>query len=293
MEESRRYAAFAVHEKGQTAYFAKESAVQLFDVAVMLRNYERGELIGNPSSFRESYSGAAAITAQEYAEYAVRIGRRDAKVSGVFNIDLDRGRLSTMDQDGEWHTYATKNISTAVYHAHRKKYIPLNDVWRRFREALQELPKHKQPAKLLNGSRRLCPADISFEDEMIEMDDLHLNFYMPTRFNVDDVFGTNVCTDENDDCLNIYADYDMKRGVVYDMLSIALWHGDDCEEYEFPLTDEEKAMILPKMNEFCKQQTGMGLAEYSAARLTEEQKAIRPQKTGQKKKNAKKRCEER
>ena len=38
--------------------------------------------------------------------------------------------------------------------------------------------------------------------------DEKLNFYVQAEFDVDTVFGTHVLTDENDDWLNIYANYD-------------------------------------------------------------------------------------
>lgn len=129
----------------------------------------------------------------------------------------------------------------------------------------------------LFGSRRLRPDDlIIISSEIMEMDDHLLNFYLETWFNVDEVFGTHVCTGENNDYLNVYADYDMKRGAMCDLLSITLWHGDDCEEYKYRLTDEEKAMLLPKMDAYCKEQTGMGIAEYSAKQLAEDMETESP-----------------
>ena len=150
----------------------------------------------------------------------------------------------------------------------------------------KRLAKEGQALKQLSGSRRLCPDDlIIISSEMMEMDDHLLNFYLETWFNVDEVFGTQVCTEENDDYLNVYADYDMKRGAMCDSLSITLWHGDGCEEYKYHLTDEEKTMLLPQMDAYCKEQTGLGLAEYSAKHLAEEQKNTRTAK--QRKKGAK------
>ena len=48
-----------------------------------------------------------------------------------------------------------------------------------------------------------------------------LNFYLETSFDVDAVFGTQVCTAENGDWLNVYANYDMASGQVCDKLEIA------------------------------------------------------------------------
>ena len=59
---------------------------------------------------------------------------------------------------------------------------------------------------------RLAACVISFSEEIMELDDGKLNFYINTDFDVDSVFGTNVCTTENDDWLNVYANYDMATG---------------------------------------------------------------------------------
>lgn len=154
--------------------------------------------------------------------------------------------------------------------------------------------KEMQTPKLLSGSRRLRADDlIIISSEMMEMDDHLLNFYLETWFNVDEVFGTHVCTEENDDYLNVYADYDMKRGVICDSLAVTLWHGENCEECAYSLSDEEKAMLLPKMEEYCKQQTGMSLAEYSEARFAEDREEAAKRSMQPKKNTTKKQREER
>ena len=65
-------------------------------------------------------------------------------------------------------------------------------------------------------------------EEISEVDGL-LNFYLETSFDVDAVFGTQVCTAENGDWLNVYANYDMNSGQVCDELEIALHRGDGSE----------------------------------------------------------------
>ena len=137
----------------------------------------------------------------------------------------------------------------------------------------KRLSKEDQTLKLLSGSRRLRAEDITFGDEIMEMDNHRQNFYMECWFVVDEVFGTNVCTSENEDYLNVYADYDMVNGTVCDELSVTLCRGDGIDEYyAYRLSDEEKALLLPKMEEYCKQQTGMSLAEYSKAQIDEDRK---------------------
>ena len=57
----------------------------------------------------------------------------------------------------------------------------------------------EQEKRILKGERELRPEDIRFGDDVEEMAGHQLNFYMETWFNVDEVLGTNVRTDENED----------------------------------------------------------------------------------------------
>ena len=105
------------------------------------------------------------------------------------------------------------------------------------------------------------------------MDD-KLNFYIDPAFDVDAVFGTFVCTDENDDYVNVYADYYMETGQVSDELSVILWHDDSQSELSYTLNRAEKEVLFRKMDEYCLTQTGMTLKDYSAQRLAEQQSPL-------------------
>ena len=91
---------------------------------------------------------------------------------------------------------------------------------------------------------------------------------------MDAVFGTHVCTEENDDALNVYADYDMAAGQVCEELEVDLHRADgQVESLEYRLNAAEKAILLRKMDAYCQQRTGQTLAEYSAQLLAEEMAA--------------------
>ena len=151
----------------------------------------------------------------------------------------------------------------------------------------------EQEKRILKSERELRPEDIRFGDDVEEMNEHLLNFYMETWFNVDEVFGTNVCTDENEDYLNVYANYDMAHNRLCDTLSIVYWKGDDCEEYEYRLSEAEKEMILPKMDAYCKERTEMSLSDYCAKRIAEDQEIAHTQAEQPKKPAVKRRKEER
>lgn len=110
---------------------------------------------------------------------------------------------------------------------------------------------------------------ITFGDEISECED-RLNFYIPVTFDCDAVFGTNVCSIDNDDWLNIYVDYDMARGEVADHLEISLNRADGKIEYlTYPLDAVQRGALLPKMDAYCKHETGRSLAEYVTEAMVE------------------------
>ena len=91
-----------------------------------------------------------------------------------------------------------------------------------------------------------------------------LNFYVWTEFDVDAVFGTFVCTDENDDWLNIYANYDIAEDRPCDTLELCLCKADGTEEsWSYRLNAAEQDVLLRKMEKFCQEQTGMSLRDYA------------------------------
>ena len=80
-----------------------------------------------------------------------------------------------------------------------------------------------------------------------------------------------VCTDQNDDWLNIYANYDIEKGRPCDTLELNLCKGDGTEEnWSYHLNAAEQEVLRRKMEEYCQQQSGMSLHEY-AQQLREEQ----------------------
>lgn len=97
-----------------------------------------------------------------------------------------------------------------------------------------------------------------------------------TNFDVDAAFGTFVCTDENDDWLNIYANYDIAQGRPCDTLELNLCKGDGTEEnWSYHLNAAEQEVLARKMEEFCQQQNGMSLHDF--ARQLQEEPGPSPQ----------------
>ena len=86
---------------------------------------------------------------------------------------------------------------------------------------------------------------------------------MPVTFDPDEVFGTGVTTDANDDYLNIYANFDLDAGEVCDALEVILCRSDGEEiAFRYPLTEEERTALTTKMDAYCLEQVGQGLEKY-------------------------------
>ena len=146
-------------------------------------------------------------------------------------------------------------------------------------EAPSRMEKNEAPRStpVVQGTRRLRPRDITFGDTIEEMGGL-LNFYMETWFNVDEVFGTHVCTDENDDTLNVYANYDIASGQVRSELELTLCCGDGEDiPLVYRLDEDERAALLEQMRDYCQKETGQSLEDYAASLRMED--AACPQMT--------------
>ena len=128
-----------------------------------------------------------------------------------------------------------------------------------------------EPPELTGGQRRIPVDKVSFTDELSECDGRFL-FYMPVTFDPDAVFGTHVATGENDDWLNVYAVYDLDTGRPCSALDVTLVCGDGNEfSFRYPLTEQEQAALLGKMDAYCQEQAGLALADFRARYLAEEQ----------------------
>ena len=261
-EAARTYAAYHVVENGQEWYFKTSPGEELLDAAEKLRGYlAKGNGVA-PDKFIGMFYGGQPITAEEYnALTALRMGNT-GKVRGVFDVNFDKREFSAVHITAGWRTWAMRDVSAAVYHATRSQFASSDDKWRKLLDYLS--------GKEISSAGHLSARNFSFGDEIIEMDG-KLNFYVQTEFDVDAVFGTFVCTDENDDWLNIYANYDIAEDSPCDTLELTLCKGDGSEEsWSYPLNAAEQEVLIRKMEEYCQQQTGMSLREF-AQQFCEEQ----------------------
>ena len=217
------------------------------------------------------YPDGATLTEPEMEQYVAEAVNGSPRVVGVYDIDLDAGEFSVLDAKEGWQTYRAKDISTAAYYASKKESADWTTKRDNFRERLKGLePLSAQRSVFIRGAEALPMDKICFEDEVSQIDNC-LNFYVPVYFDTDIVLGTHVGTDENNDWINLYANYDMERGCVCDTLEVYLVRGDGSElDCQYRLTPEECAALLPKMDTYCKEQMGLSLEETRAQYLSEQ-----------------------
>ena len=254
-EAARTYAAYHVTEHGQEWYFKTSPGEELLVACKKLRGYVTAEKGTAPDKFIGMFFGGQPITAKEFdALTAVRM-ENTGKVRGVFDVNFDKREFSAVHIIDGWQTWAMRDVSVAVYHATRSQFASGDDKWRKLLDHLN--------GKEITSAGHLSAQNFSFGEEIIESDG-KLNFYLQADFDVDAAFGTFVCTDQNDDWLNIYANYDIEKGRPCDTLELNLCKGDGTEEnWSYHLNAAEQEVLARKMEAFYQQQTGTSLHEYA------------------------------
>lgn len=270
-EAARRFAVFHVTEGGSSTYFVAEENLEMLQVACRLRSYIRKPPDNNPARFTGMFSRGEKISREQFDTFVAERLDNTGRVTGAFDIDLDSGRFDALHIMDGWQCFRIQDISSAAYFAMKKSCASQDERWKVFLDHLdgKQLTQEGEPV-YLSGSRSLRSEDISFAEDIIQNDNM-LEFYMELSFDADRVFGTHVCTTENDDWLNVYANYDMETRRICDTLEVYLVRGDGSEQdYKYRLTEEEQALLLPKMEDYCQQQWGQSLEKCCADYLAEQ-----------------------
>ena len=253
-EAARTYAAYHVTERGQEWYFKTSPGEELLDAAERLNRYLK-EPPDTGSKFIRLFSCGTLLTSEEYQQMIAERMENTGKVRGVFELDFDKREFSAVHIMDGWRTWAMRDVSVAAYHATRSQFASSDDKWRKLLDHLS--------GKEITSAGHLSARNFSFGDEIIESDG-KLNFYVQTEFDVDAAFGTFVLTDENDDWLNVYANYNIAQGKPCGTLELTLCKDDGSEEsWSYQLNAAEQDVLLRKMEEYCQQQTGMSLHDYA------------------------------
>jgi len=271
-EAARRFAVLHVTENGESTYFVAEENLEMLQAAARLRSYTRKPPENSPARFTGMFSRGEKISREQFQTYVNERLENTGRVTGAFDIDLDRGRFNALHIMDGWQCFRIQDISTAAYFAMKKSGVSQDTRWQVFLDRLDGKQLTSEDSSIyLTGARTLRAEDVSFAEDIVQNENL-LEFYMEVCFDADKVFGTHVCTTENDDYLNVYANYDMEKQQVADTLEVYLVRGSGGEQdYKYRLTDTEKELLLPKMEDYCRQKWGQSLDECCQQYLTEQQ----------------------
>ena len=138
MEASMRVSAFHITEKGQDSYLVTKAPLDFLEMAKRLRRYLQGGIKAGSEGFAAClpvYKQLAECQFQDLAEEKMADFRR---IAGVFRVDLDSQRVSSLDPYRGWQTYKAGDVSTAAYHAFRRESLSNEWRWSIFQEHLDE-----------------------------------------------------------------------------------------------------------------------------------------------------------
>ena len=254
---------FHVTEDCAEVYLQNESGTEFLQLARRLHDFLRQEQRLPARSFFEATDGCKEISREAFDALAKRRMENTGEVGGLFELDFDARTFLALNIMDGWKVYAMQDIADAAAQAYQEAEMSEDDRWRIFLDRLD--------GQELTTPSRLTARNFYFEDSIEAMDDRILNFYVVPCFNVDEVFGTFVETDENDHALNIYANYDMVKKEVCGDLEITLY-GDDIEDEEIPyrLNAAEKEVLRTTMENYCMTYEGKTLSEICEEYLREQ-----------------------
>lgn len=268
-EADRRFAVFHVTEKGSSVHFVAEEKLDMLQAAVRLRSYIRKPPEKSSERFTGMFSRGERISREQFDAYVSERLDNTGRVTGAFDIDLDKGTFDALHIMNGWQRFRIQDITTAAFFAMKKDSAKWDERWEVFLDRLDGKQITQDiVSEYLSGSRILRSEDISFSDEILMNDNL-LEFYMDVAFDADKVFGTHVCTTKNDDWLNVYANYDMEARRICDDLTVILVSTGGEQEFKYRLTQEEKEYMLPKMEDYCHHRLGLSLEECCTQYLEE------------------------
>ena len=270
-EAARRFAVFHVTEGRSSTYFVAEENLEMFQVAARLRSYIRKPPENSPAQFAGMFSRGEKISLEQYDAYVQERLENTGRVVGAYDIDLDKGNFDALHIMDGWKCFRIQDVSTAAYFAMKKSGDSMDRRMVVFLDRLdgKQLLRETEPG-YLTGSRMLRAEEICFSEDIVQNGKL-LEFCLDGAIDVDKMFGTNTCDYDNGDWFNIYANYDMEKRCVCDTLEVYLQHEAGGEqEFKYRLSEEEQALLLPRMEDYCQQQWGQSLEECGASYLSEE-----------------------
>ena len=119
---------------------------------------------------------------------------------------------------------------------------------------------------ILTAVRPLQPGDIEFRDDVLQFNNL-LNFKFDPDLPLCEMFGVHDDIMKPGGLISVYVDYDLEAEKPENCLQVTLSSAKSggSEDFRYPLSAEEIATLLPKMEDYCQWNRGESLADCAAA----------------------------
>lgn len=138
-EAARRFAVIHFHEDGDDFHFTSDLRNTFYSAAYRYRNFLQ-EDVGKITldSLAVAFGEHQPIDDLTFSILCDAM-EHDERITALLEFNFDDGTISVKEQgDLEWRCYRLKDVSTAVYRAERKSYIPMDAREMIFEEALRD-----------------------------------------------------------------------------------------------------------------------------------------------------------
>ena len=136
-EASARYAGLHITENGQEHYLSTKSGQEFLDMAILMRRYVRGTFGDKEKGFARCIYGVEEISPQRFEQLAAWRLENFGKVTGLVEIDFDKGLLSALNIMDGWQSFRLKDVSSAAYFADKSGHVNKEVRWNIFLSRLE------------------------------------------------------------------------------------------------------------------------------------------------------------
>lgn len=124
---SREFAVYHIAKNGADQYFESDNCMELTQLALLLRRYQRGELRHQPDRFADLFQGVVSISATRFTEYAENRAGHTGRLTGVYALDFNNQAITAIHGTTDRKTYSMQDTGVAAYHAYKKDFRSLQE----------------------------------------------------------------------------------------------------------------------------------------------------------------------
>lgn len=138
--ESYRVSAVRLGPEDGCQYWKLPRAWDILDMALFLRKALRSSEKDAGRYFEAELDQKEELSLSDFCALETACFQNRPSVNGVFAVDFDGQTFGFVKPNEGWRIYQAKDVSTAIYKANRKSYLPRAERLRRFFDALADKP---------------------------------------------------------------------------------------------------------------------------------------------------------